>query len=102
MTIDAASFDRDVTIFCGLPNIVSYNYRMHRVLMNSVSTILRSTDIVKAKDSDLLNSLIGQSDSEAQSFSVLDDDDLSECAPIAFHDIFLWYPLKHMSYNCYS
>ena len=84
MTIGPASYGRDFSIFSGLPSIISYNYRMHHLLTNSFSSIVRSTDLIKGEDSDLLNSLIDQFDSEAKSLShPIENDDLSECIPNA-------------------
>ncbi|KAH8901824.1 hypothetical protein BR93DRAFT_932662 [Coniochaeta sp. PMI_546] len=73
---DPNNFGRDLSPLHGLPSTIVYKCRLHRVLTDSFSLILSSTNLLTDKNSDSLNSLLCHFDSEAQSVSCLENDNL--------------------------
>lgn len=91
-TIDPPGINHDYSIFSGLPFHVLYQYRLHRVLTEAFTSIMRTTDLDSTEDSGLLNSVIVHFDSQTLQVSPREHDELGRftlgCARLlirAFH-----------------
>ncbi|KAL7916132.1 hypothetical protein GGI35DRAFT_21864 [Trichoderma velutinum] len=91
-TIDPPGIQHDYSIFSGLPFHVLYQHRLHRVLTEAFTSIMRTTNLDSTEDSALLNSMIVHFDSQTLQVSPREHDELGRftlgCARLlirAFH-----------------
>ena len=63
-----------------------YEYRLHGVLVDAITVIVRSVDFNDATDYNLLRTLIDHFDSQARKVRMPDKEDRSQCAPSLHHD----------------
>jgi hypothetical protein len=83
-TIDSPGIKHDYSIFSGLPFHVLYQYRLHRVLTEAFTSIMKTTDLDSTKDSTLLNSVIVHFDSQTLQVSPREHDELGKSHPKAY------------------
>ncbi|KAF1817565.1 hypothetical protein P152DRAFT_454146 [Eremomyces bilateralis CBS 781.70] len=80
MALDPVCADRNLSISDGLPGIILYQYRLHRVLTSALASIMHTTDLDCTRDGDSLNSSILFYDAQAQEISPVEANDLGTFA----------------------
>lgn len=82
--INFKKLDWDESIFTGLPHIVLYEHRLHRVLKDTISSIMKTVDLGSNTDSRVLNSLVDYFDQQAQEVTSKEAGDLCKRIPFIY------------------
>jgi hypothetical protein len=77
-TIQTTQNFQDSTMFDDLQRNILYEHRLHGVLVDAVTVIVRSADLNDVTDNDLLRSLIDHFDTQARKVRMPDREDRSE------------------------
>lgn len=73
-TLNHAFFNQ--SIFDDLPPFILYRYHLHRVEIDAIASIMKTTDLESTKDSNLLNTLIDHFDTQSQQITSPEDSDI--------------------------